>query len=180
MSVDCTFEQLDEHEKISCGYKKGGVSAIGVLKKDHGITDFSNNTQILAAVAAGTLRIIKGIKATIPDPSPIEGENPVACGSDTILDGFDATYTWKDFNISNTNNEFYRQLNSSPFAGLILYFCQQDEIEVLEKQVTFVALFPGSPESNKEKRFYTVTAKFSKSVDDAFNTIYEATTATWI
>ncbi len=174
MSVVCTFEDLDPHEKILCGYKKGGISGYGVLKQDHGITDFSDETQVQAAIDAGTLVIISGVKGMVPDATPIEGENVVACGAETILDGFDLTTTWKDFNISNSNNEFYRQLNSSAFSGLILYYCQQEEVEVIEHSVTFVALPAGSPESNKEKRFYNVTAKWSQSVNDSFATIYDA------
>lgn len=174
MSYTCSFEQLDPHEQISCGYKKGGISAMAVLKSGHGITDFSNATQVHAAITAGKLVIIGGIKGIVPDASPIEGENPVACGAETILDGFNLTTTWKDFNISNTNNEFYRQLNNSAFEGLVLYYCQQDEVEVISKSVTFVALPPTSPESNKEKRFYNITAKYTKAVGDAFNHIYDA------
>lgn len=174
MSVVCSFEQLTAHEKYECGAKKGGISAVAILKADHGITDFSNATQINAAIADGTFVIIDAIKATVPDASPIEGENPVACGAETILDGLDLTVTWKDARITNGNNEFYRLLNSSAFTGIVLYYCQNDEVEVIEKKVTFVALPANSPESNKEKRFYNVTVKWSQSVSDSFATIYDA------
>lgn len=174
MSYICSFEELDPHEKISCGYKKGGISAVAVLKKGHGITDYSNTTQVQAAINAGKFVIVDGIKGIVPEAAPIEGENPVACGAETILDGFNITTTWKDFNVSNNNNEFYRQLNNSAFEGLVLFYCQQNEIEVVEKKVTFAALPATSPESNKEKRFYNITAKYTKAVGDAFNSIYDA------
>jgi hypothetical protein len=174
MSTICTVEDLDDHELLSCGYRKGGILAIGVLKADHGITDFEDAVETQAAITAGTLKIIKGIKGIYPAPSPIEGENPRACGSETILDGFDNTVTWKDFNVSALNDVFYAQLNRSAFTGLIIYYCQEQEIRVIEKEVTFVALTPESPESNKEKQMYNVTAKWSTSVNDEFPVLYDA------
>lgn len=174
MSTICTIEDLDAHEVLFCGYRKGGISAVGVLKADHGITDFEDETDTQAAIDAGTLVIIKGIKGIWPPPSPIEGENTTACGSETILDGFDHTLTWKDFNVTNNNDLFYAQLNRSAFTGLIFYFCQEEEIRVVEKSVTFVALTPESPESNKEKQLYNVTAKWSSSVNDEFPPLHDA------
>lgn len=173
MSNICTFQELTTHEQLNCGWRKGGISALGVLKADHGITDFSNATQTNDAITAGNLRIIKSIKGAFPAASPVEGENPVACGSETILDGFDFTTTWRDFNVTPDNNEFYRLLNNSEFSGLILYHCEDHELTVIERGVSFVALPAQSPESNKEKRFYEVTAKWSASANDDFPTLIE-------
>jgi hypothetical protein len=167
MSSYCVFEDLSDHEKVNCNYRKGGISAVGILKTGHGITDFSNATQTLAAIAAGTLKIIKGIKALYPAATPIEGENPEACGSETILDGFDNTVTWNDFNVTDSNDVFYVELNKSQFSGIVLYYCQEDELRVLEKKVSFVAL-PAQSTTNKEKQFYAVTAKWTSAVGDPF------------
>jgi hypothetical protein len=174
MSYGCEFEELDEHEVQSCGYRKGGILAVAVLKANHGITDFEDDAQWTAAIGAGTARIIKGVKGTFPAASPIEGENARACGSETVLDGFDYTMTWKDFQVNSTNDLFYAQLNRSAFTGLAIYYCQQDEIRVIEKSCTFVALNPEAPESNKEKQLYNVTAKWSAAVEDEFPTLYNA------
>lgn len=174
MSTICTVEELDDHELISCGFRKGGLGAVGVLKADHGITDFESAVQAQAAIDAGTLKIIKGIKGIFPAPTPIEGENPRACGAETILDGFDNTFTWKDFNVSALNDILYAQLNRSAFTGFIFWYCQENEIRVVEKAVNFVALTPESPESNKEKQLYNVTAKWSTSVNDEFPALYNA------
>lgn len=174
MSVLCTEEDLDDHELINCGFRKGGILAVGVFKKNHSVTDFSDAAENQAAIDAGNLKIIKGIKGAFPAPSPIEGENPRACGSDTILDGFDNTFTWKDFNVSALNDLFYAQLNRSAFSTLSFYYCQDNEIRVVEKSVTFVALTPEATESNKEKQFYSVTAKWTTSTEDEFPTLYNA------
>lgn len=174
MSTICTIEDLDPHEVLGCGYRKGGISAVGILKSGHGITDFESASQTQAAIDAGDLVIFKGVKGIFPAASPIEGENPTACGSDTILDGFDYTFTWKDFNVSNSNDLVYAQLNRSAFTGFVIYYCQEEELRVVEKSVTFVALSPESPESNKEKQLYNITAKWSASVNDDFPTLYDA------
>jgi hypothetical protein len=176
MSYECQFEDLDEHEAQSCGYLKGGILAIGVLKSGHNITDFEDETQWQDAITAGTARIIKGIKGTFPAASPVEGENPIACGSETVTDGFDYIVTWKDFNVSSNNDLFYGQLNRSAFSGLAIYYCQDEKIRVVEKSVNFLALNPESPESNKEKQMYNITAKWSAAVEDEFPTLYDAPT----
>jgi hypothetical protein len=173
MSIQCSFEELDAHEANNCQYPKGGISAIGILKTGHGITDFANATQVNAAIADGKLKLITNIKAELPEPSPVEGENPIACGSDTIVDGFDYTLEVKDFNVNSGNDEFYRQLNLSQFPGLIIYMCSEDEIRVIESGVNFVSRLV-IPLSNKEKQSYLVTAKWSQSVQDPLPVLYTA------
>jgi hypothetical protein len=173
MSQNCEFEELDAHEQNDCYYPKGGISAAGILKSDHGITDYANAAQVGAAVSAGTLRIVSNIKADLPEPSPVEGENPLACGSETIVDGYDYTVEWTDFNVNVSNDEFYRKLNLSQFSGLILYMCEEDQIRVIENGVNFVARLV-IPRSNKEKQHYLVTAKWSQSVQEEFPVLSEA------
>lgn len=174
MSVICTVEELSDHEQVSCGQRRGAILAVGVLKANHGITDFSSESQWNAAILADTAKIIKGIKGSMPAASPVEGDSPTACGSATVLDGFDNTVAWKDYSVTNNTSEFYRQLNSSEFTSLVLYFCQDDEVQVIEKKVRFVALPQQSTDNNKEKQFYDVTAKWSTSVSDNFPVIWDA------
>lgn len=174
MSQTCTFEELSDHEQNECYHPKGGISSYGVLKTGHGITDFSNPTQVQAAITAGTLKLAKKVKCNYPEPSPVEGENPVACGSETIVDGFDHTFEIKDFNVNASNDEFYRQLNQSQFSGLIWYMCEEDQIRVVEKGVTFVARGPIIEESNKTKQLYLATAKWYLDVQEAFPVLYDA------
>jgi hypothetical protein len=169
----CSFEDLSDHEKNECLYPKGGISAAAILLNGHGITDFSNATQTQDAIAAGKYKIITPIKAELPEPSPVEGENPSACGSETIVDGFDFTIEITDFNVNKTNDEFYRQLNLAKVGGLVVYMCEEDQIRVVERAVTFVAR-PVIPRSNKEKQSYLITAKWSQAVEDAFPELFEA------
>lgn len=172
MSI-CTFEDLTDHEKNDCYYPKGGISAFGILRTGHGITDFSNPTQVQAAVTAGTLKIVKAIKGELPEPSPIEGENPIACGSETIVDGYDYTFEVSDFNVNKANDEFYRLANLSQFKGIIFFMCEEENIRVVENGVTFVSRLV-IPRSNKEKQNYLITAKWSQSVQEPFPVLYDA------
>jgi hypothetical protein len=173
MSTNCTAEELDDHEANACYYPKGGISAIAILKSGHGITDFANATQTNAAIAAGNYKIISPIKAELPAPSPVEGENVTACGSETIVDGFDYTIPYKDFNVNAVNDEMYRQANLSQFSGVVMYMCEEEQIRVVESGVNIVAglLIPAS---NKEKQHYPVTIKWSQSVQESFPVLHEA------
>lgn len=173
MSTYCTAEDLSDHEKNDCYYPKGGISGVGILKTGHGITDFSNATQVQAAITAGTLKVIKAVKAELPEPSPIEGENPVACGSETIVDGFDYTFEVTDFNVNENNDEFYRLLNISQFSGIMFFMCEEEQVRVVENNVSFNARLV-IPRSNKEKQNYLVTAKWSQSVQESFPVLYDA------
>lgn len=173
MSQICSFEDLDDHEKNDCYYPKGGIGGLGILKTDSGITDFANTTQNQDAITAGTLKVIKNIKADLPEPSAVEGENPLACGAETIVDGYDYTVEITDFNVNPINDEFYRKLNLSQFAGIILYMCEEEQIRVKETGVTFNARLI-IPRSNKEKQHYLITAKWSQSVAEEFPVLHEA------
>lgn len=173
MSTICTDEELDDHEANECYYPKGGISAAAILKTGHGITNFANATQTQDAITAGKYKIITPIKAELPASSPVEGENPTACGADTIVDGFDYTVTFKDFNVNATNDEMYRQANLSQFPGIVLYLCAEDQIRVLERGINIVATLV-IPPSNKEKQYYQVTVKWSQSVQESFPVLHEA------
>jgi hypothetical protein len=172
-SCDYNCTELPEHEKVQCGaYRKGGIVTVGVLECDHSITNFSNATQANQAINDGKLTLITGVKAEYPDATPIEGENPLGCGSATILDGFDHVLNIQDYNVTSANDSFFEALNKRT-TYLVWYYCQEEEIRVVEKKVTWVCLPAASPMSNKEKQKYTVTAKWSSGVDE-FPTLYTA------
>jgi hypothetical protein len=161
-SYNCTA--LPEHERITCGaYRKGGISEIAILECDHGITDFDDEAQIIDALAAEKITMIKGIKAEFPEPTPVEGESPVGCGPATILDGFDWTVTWEDHNVSQTTIDFYNALNERS-AGVMIYYCEDNEFQVIDKPCSFVAKH-FAPMSNKANRKFVVEAKFSTAPD---------------
>lgn len=171
--VNCIPEDLPEYEANECYYPKGGISKTFVLKDGHNITNFSNPTQVNAAIAAKKLVLMGGLKGSLPEPSVVEGENPIACGSETIVDGYDYTAEIKDFNVNQANDEFYRKLNQSEFSGFGMFLCEQNSVRVIEKGVTFNSRLV-IPESNKEKQQYLITAKWSQDVADPFPVLYDA------
>jgi hypothetical protein len=173
MSTNCTAEELDDHEANDCYYPKGGISAAAILKEGNGIINFADATQTQAAITAGKYKVIKPIKAELPAPSAVEGENPSACGAETIVDGFDYEVTWKDFNVNASNDEMYRQANLSQFSGIVLYMCEEEQIRVVERGVNIVASLI-IPASNKEKQYYQVSVKWSQSVQDSLPVLNEA------
>ncbi len=165
--AECDYNCVDlpEHEKVNCGnYKKGSIDAIGILECDHAITDFSDATEMEAAVTDGKLHVIKGIKGEFPDPSEVEGENVV--GSEpNILDGFDNVANWLDFNVNSANDNLYKALNKRS-AFLILFNKAEEEILVIEKKVRYTAKPANNPQSPNEKQRYSVVAKWKSNVDE--------------
>jgi hypothetical protein len=168
------IEDLPEHQYNACLYRKGGITGFAPLFPNHGITDFSDKTQWEAAIANAKTRIVKKIKAEMPEPAAVEGENVVACGSDTIVDGYDYIIEIQDYNVNDSNDAFYAKLNTIVrTGGLAVYFCEEDEIRVTERNVTFNARLV-VPMNNKEKQHYLITAKWSQSVQEAFPALYDA------
>lgn len=176
MSISCTFEELDPHEQNGCYYPKGGIPAFGVLKTGWQayIQDWTNATQVQAAITAGFLVIAKKVKAELTEPSAVEDEAITGCGSaENITDGFDYTLSVIDFNSSAANDEFYNQLNRSSFAGLVFYNCDEETIFVVEKRITVSAsLSIGN--TNRTRQRYTATVAWYASVNDGMPTRYPA------
>lgn len=174
MSVLQDCAAVPDHIELGCNeFKKGGISGIAIMKCDHTITDFTSVSQWNSNIASGHVKMIKNIKATIGEASPIEGENPVPCGSENILDLLDQTITWKDFNVHSLNDDFYQQLNLAK-RSIAWFYCEEDEIRVVDEcNVTFVALPPSSPESNREKQFYNVKGSWT-SLPNEFPVLYTA------
>lgn len=171
--TDCA--ELPDHVTAGCNeFRKGGISAFAIMKQGHGITDFTSAAQWNAAIAAGDVNIIKNVKGIVPEATPVEGENPVPCGAETILDLLDQSATWKDFNVNSFNDSFYQSLNLASGRSIAFYYCEEEEIRVVDTgNVTFKALPATSPESNREKQFYPVSASWTNKPDE-FPVLYNA------
>ena len=157
----CTFEELGLHEVNNCIYPKGGISAIAVLKTGHGITDWTDDVEWDAAITAGTVRIIANTKSDLPAASAIEGENPLACGSETIVDSFDYTINLKDFNVStidkslpvpvanNANDAFWNDANRLTVEEKKVNHWHSDAVRHMAEDLCVYQLLE---EDEKEKR----------------------------
>ncbi len=158
-NYSCT--ELPEHILISCGaWKKGGSNQVAIV--DCGaIANWASETEWQAAIANGEVRFVKQIKVNIPEASIVTGEGPIGCGPTDVLDGYDNTVEFKDFNVTPENMLFYNALSDRQFY-VAVYHCEDDEITVYEDAMTGAANY-NVPESNKEKRFFQVTLSGSST-----------------
>lgn len=157
-ACDYNCAGLPDHEQIQCGqWLKGGISAVAYLDCDHSITDWSDQTEWEAAIAAGKVKIASPVKATMPEGAAVEGENPNGCGSANIVDTYDRTAEIKDFNVTQGNIDFYNQLNRQKKVLVLFQGCEDaDRIFVVDSKVTFNARHV-IPENNREKQMFMIT-----------------------
>lgn len=165
---------LPSHQQVECNdYSVGGGSAAAVLECDHTIIDFSNATQWQANINSGKAKLILGIKGEIPASSPVQIDNPVACGAQQILNGFNNTASWTDANVNVSNDDLYAKINRRKLI-LVIFMCEQDEIRVSSEPVDFVAVPVMVPNSNQEIQMYTVTANFFTKTGEIPFALYDA------
>jgi hypothetical protein len=186
LEYGCTA--LPNHELVLCGaYNRGGISAIGILEEDAfgtGATfataaDWSNGAKYTTAINAGDLKIIKNVRGTVPDASPVDVDNPVGCGPTSLLAGFDFTATWMDANTTDGSIDFYNALNKR-VTGLILYLCGSNEVMVITQPVNYVCLPVNVPASNKELQMFNCTARASLGPDQLPQKYFAPTNADFI
>lgn len=158
LNYNCTA--LGSHEKTVCGnYKVGGINAIAIVEGDHTISDPSSASDWSTNVSNGKVTLIEDIKAQIPEPSAIEGENPIGAAAENILDAFDYEITYKDFNVNSNNEDFYNALNERRFYVAVFH---EEDNEITWNgtyECTAVARAV-TPEMLSEKRHYLVTIRF--------------------
>jgi len=164
-NLDYCFNGLGEHERIQCArWQKGGIDGIFLFYTDATITNYNLLANYTALINAGTGIKIQNIKGEIPDGSPVEGDNPIGCGSDTVIDGFDFTITYMDYNVNADNDALYANLNGQTVYAAV-HLCGEDDLLIIEEAITIVALPANVPTSQKEKQRYSVTLKFSTGKD---------------
>lgn len=168
--INCA-ELPDHIEQLCNDFRKGGFPSLAFVERTHTITDWEDAAQWATNVASGKVRIINRIKAQLPEPSEVESDNPVGCGADTILDGFDWEITWEDANVNAYNDDFYKNLNLK-VGYFVMFNCEAEEIRVVEKNVTFAAK-PKYPPSVKERQVYMAKAKWTSKANE-FPVLYNA------
>lgn len=165
--------ELPDHLEQTCNnFKHGGFSSIAILKPNHGIIDFTNTAQWQSAINAGLVKIINQIKAEMPEPSEVTQDNPVGCGPESILDGFNNTITWLDANVNQGNNGFYNTLNISK-GQLVMFSCTEGEITVIEQTAYFIAKLI-QPAARTAYQNYMVTASWTTTPETGIPSIYTA------
>ena len=166
-SIGCS--ELPPHEIVDCGaYKLGGISAAAIVFCDAELpatpADWSTDDWYDATVAADQLFRIAGIKGTVASPAAVEVPNPIACGPENILVGFNWSCTWQDANAtgysstgpSDGNTQFYCDLNTQT-TYLVLYLCGSDEVLVVENPTNYRAALM-VPDNDRALQMFEVTA----------------------
>jgi hypothetical protein len=166
-SIGCS--ELPPHEIVDCGaYKLGGISAAAIVFCDADLPatagDWSTDDWYEDTVAAEQLFRIAGIKGTVASPAAVEVPNPIACGPENILVGFNWTCTWQDANAtgysstgpSDGNTKFYCDLNTQT-TYLILYLCGSDEVMVITNPTNYRAALM-VPDNDRALQMFEVTA----------------------
>lgn len=136
MSLDkYCFAELGDHEEICASSRKfGGIKSIFLIKQGQTtITDWTSNTQWDAAIADGSVVIIKEIKGEYAQPSETTTESQVACEPD-VLDSYTHTLTWRDRAVTATNTSFYNDLNQFTAGGIGWWECKNGETKVIEDE----------------------------------------------
>lgn len=168
---------MPPHEIVDCGaYKLGGISAAAIVFCDAELpataADWSTDDWYEDTVAADQLFRIAGIKGTVASPAAVEVPNPIACGPENILVGFNWTCTWQDANAtgysstgpSNGNTQFYCDLNTQT-TYLILYLCGSDEVMVITNPTNYRAALM-VPDNDRALQMFEVTASAYIPVGD--------------
>lgn len=176
-SIDCSA--LPSHEIVDCGaYKLGGISAAAIVFCDAELpataADWSTNDwyEDNATATPPLLFRIAGIKGTVASPAAVEVPNPIACGPENILVGFNWTCTWQDANAtgysstgpSDGNTQFYCELNTQT-TYLILYLCGSDEVMVITNPTNYRAALM-VPDNDRALQMFEVTASAYIPVGD--------------
>jgi hypothetical protein len=165
MAFDYCNLPLQDHELIACGnWKKGSINAFAIIEDSTLIGVLGDPADWNAAIAAGDVKIVKQVKGEMPEPSVIEGSNPVGGGRENITDGYSYTLEIQDYNVSTNNDTFYESLNNR-VTQLAFYLPKSNEVMYVVDEVTFNAR-PVVPMSSTEKQHYLITASWDASASE--------------
>jgi hypothetical protein len=166
MSQVCNYGcgTLEDHEQVLCGeYKNGGFSGVGIDDCASDISDYSDAAEWTSAIAAGHMKVIKGIKGELPEATAVEGESAVGCGPENEVYTYDRTFTFTDSNVSAANTAFYNSLKKRR-VKIVPFACDSDEV----LPVQYIANVDAKlvvPRSNGERQHYMVTFRW-RGLDD--------------
>lgn len=120
-ALNCNEQELShESEDVFClGLRPAGSPQIVLFWCLDNITDITNPTQILTAIAAGEALKITNILFGNDTPTPTLGPKPTACGTPKVIyNTYPVSIT--DYSYNQTNNELYEALGNGRTAAAIL------------------------------------------------------------
>ena len=172
MSYNNCLSDLPAYGENICGINKiPGISAVAVIDKDHGFTDFTDAAQWNAQIAAGNVTIIKEIKGFYSQANPVTAANPRARGASNVLMKLEHTLNIEDPNVGDVNDTFYETINGRE-TYVAWYNFEEGEIRVVLVPVTWTAL-PATDDINADFQKYIVNAQW-RSAPNVFPELYTA------
>lgn len=120
--------------------RSGGSSNVVFLGCDHGITDFTDGTQINDAIDAGNAWLVQNVKIGHAKGSPNTVDPVTSCGTQRVLNNT-YTFTLFDAKVNEENADFWNTVTAGYiFEGAIFSVCtttgQTDIALVTESQVS--------------------------------------------
>lgn len=153
---------LPTHDQVNCdNYYPGGITEAIIFNSDATTTDPSDESQVNSDLTAGNAFHVKDIFGQIPEPSAKTTNNPV--DNTAILQGFDRTISWTDWNVTQSNDTFYDELNN--FRGKVLLYERLNDgvgrCTWVDSFISFQAMRT-VPQSDGEMQAWSVTGAWSK------------------
>lgn len=165
MAYNCVLD-LPTYQVLDCfTYPKSGISGFIIALPGHGITDWSNEVQINAAISLNKARVVggcdRGVRAEVPAGTPDYIDNPSGCSVAQVLVGYTHTATVEDSNVSATNDAFYALVQTTKDLTIALYLCKEDKMRIITSDVTVAS--PSMPQidfSPKVLQKYTLNVQW--------------------
>lgn len=163
-------DSIPEYAENTCQiYQLGGISDLAVIDYDpqnpafEGI-DWEDLTDWNTLIAAGLVRLVKGINANVGDPSDVTTANPVGCGVDNIKIKSTTEITYTDANVSAENTNFYSALDGRA-TWLAIFWCQEGTFRLINTYVTWSVGMPNAADQNSFQT-YKVKGTYTLKVGD--------------
>lgn len=142
MSVNCINLNCDdamgEYTQNPCNRTLAGGTNAGVLFAcDADISDYSDATEIEAAIAADKAWLITDASFTLEAPSPVVVTSRTGCKPDTVTT-YNRTGVYYNENVSIANTALHSQINDGrSFGSLLIKECNTGLATLIDARITF-------------------------------------------
>lgn len=170
-NLDYCFSNLPDFQQIECAqWLQGGIDGIILFEVDASIADYTDLANWTTLISNGDATKIVNIKGELPSGTPVETDNPIGCGNDTALTGFDLDLHVMDSNVTAANDANYASINGQVYY-MAIHLCNDNQLLIIETPVTVIAPQANVPASKKERQFYDTHYKWTFDKDESYTRI---------
>lgn len=172
MPLESCLGEIGDHEENACSdLFDGTIAGAALVINNDTLIDFTNATQWANAIAAGEVKVIKGIEGEWPAGSPVNVGNLDNRGPAERKTSIDFAVTLRDQNVSPNNDEFYSDLDGLQHKA-VFWFNNEGKIRVTNSEQ---CIFDhNGPQSGvRERAFYESTIKWKVTTGEVSSTIYD-------